>query len=114
MPTDLSPPGTGHAAGSASRKCHARSDCEDRSDPSEDAALGAGKILVSGSGSQGSNGTPNRGWAAGGLEGCGDHSERTKRRTRGRVGVPSTGASGNFVIGSVPEKIPGIAMKSEY
>src|SRR6266404_1182797 len=59
MPTDLSPPGTGHAAGSASRKCHARSDCEDRSDPSEDAALGAGKLLVSGSGAQGSNGTPN-------------------------------------------------------
>jgi ferredoxin/flavodoxin---NADP+ reductase len=27
MPTDLSPPRTRHAAGSASRKCHARSDC---------------------------------------------------------------------------------------
>src|ERR1700730_16155303 len=97
MPTDLSPPGTRHAAGSASRECHARSDCEDRSDPSEDDALGTGKILVSCSGSQGSNGTPNRGWAAGRLESCGDKSERAKGRTRGRHGVPTTGPNGNFV-----------------
>src|ERR1700688_943082 len=102
MPTDLSPPRTGYAAGSASRKCHARSDCKDRSDPSEDTALSAGKILVSRSGSHGINGTPNRGWASGGLESGGlesggDQSGRAKSRPRGRFGVPTTGANGNFV-----------------
>src|ERR1700693_1881250 len=97
MPTDLSPPGTRHAAGSASGKCHARSDFEDPRAAAADAALGAGKILVSGSGSQGSNETPNRGWAAGGLEGCGDQSEWAKGRTRGRHRVRTTGADGNFV-----------------
>src|ERR1700676_2005589 len=97
MPTDLSPPGTRHAAGSASRKCHARSDCKNRSDPSEDASLGAGKIPISVSGSHGINGTPNRGWAAGGLETGADQSGRPKSRTRGRLGVPTTSADGNFV-----------------
>src|ERR1700731_4783240 len=97
MPTDLSPPRARHAPGSASRKRHARSDCEDRSDPSEDAALGAGKILVSGSGSQGSNGTPYRGRAAGGLESGGDQSGRPKSRAHSRFGVRTTGAASNFV-----------------
>src|SRR5258708_22833891 len=81
MPADLSPPGTRHAAGSASRKCHARSNCEDRSHPSENASFGAGEILVSGSGSQGANGAPSGGRAAGGLESGGDQSGRTTSRT---------------------------------
>src|SRR5712672_3715130 len=97
MRADLSPPGTGHAAGSASRKCHARSDCQDGSDPSEDASFGAGEILVSGSGSQGGNWTPDRGWAAGRLESSGDQSGRPKNRAGSRFGVPNTGATGNFV-----------------
>src|SRR5712664_3600208 len=97
MPADLSPPGTRHAAGSASRKSHPRTDCEDRSDPSEDASSGAGEILVSDSGSQGGNGTPSRGWAAGGLESGGDQSGRPKSRAHSRFGVPTTGANGDFV-----------------
>src|SRR6267154_3020741 len=97
MPADLSPPRTRHAAGSASRKCHARSDCEDRSDASEDASLGAGKILISVSGSQGINGTRGRGGAASRLESGGDQGGRAKTRTRGWFGIPTTGANGNFV-----------------
>src|SRR6266853_4085375 len=97
MLADLSPPGTRYAAGSASGKCHARADCEDRSDPSEDAASGAGEILVSGSGSQGANGTPGRGWAAGRLESSGEQSGRPRSRARSRFGVPTTGATGDFV-----------------
>src|ERR1700746_92958 len=97
MPADLSPPGTRHAAGSASRECHARADCEDRSDPPEDASFGAGEILVSGSGSQGGNGTPNRGWAAGRLESSGDQSGRPKSRAYSRFEVRTTSATGDFV-----------------
>ena len=55
------------------------------------------KILVSGSGSQGSNGTLSRGWAAGGLEGGGDQRGRAESRTRGRLGVPTASANGNFI-----------------
>src|SRR5882762_8414760 len=97
MPADLSPAGTRHATGSTSRKCHSRANCEDRSDPSEDASFGAGEILVSGSGSQGTNGTPNRGWVAGGVESSGDQSGRPKSRARSRFGVPNTGANGDLV-----------------
>src|SRR5258706_54872 len=97
MPADLSPPGTRHAAGSASRKCHARSDCQDGSDPSEDASFGAGEILVSGSGSQGGNWTPGRGWAAGRLESSGDQRRRPKSRARSRFGEPTKAATVNFV-----------------
>src|SRR5229473_522940 len=97
MPADLSPPGTRHAAGSASRKCHSRADCEDRSDPSEDASFGAGEILVSGSGSQGGDWAPDRGWAAGWLESSGDQSGRPKSRAHIRFGAPTTGATGDFV-----------------
>src|SRR6266403_5074222 len=97
MPADLSPPGTRHAAGSAFGECHARADCEDRSDSSEDASFGAGEILVSGSGSQGDNWTPNRGWAAGGLESGRNQSGRPKSRAYSRFGAPTTGAHGDFV-----------------
>src|SRR6267143_5677592 len=97
MPADLSPAGTRHATGAASRKCHARADCEDRRDSPEDASFGAGEILVSGSGSQGDNGTPSREWAAGGLESGGNQSGRPKSRAHSRFGVPTTGANGDFV-----------------
>src|SRR5216683_2640138 len=96
MPADLSPPGTRHAAGSASRKCHARSNFEDRSHPSENASFGAGEILVSGSGSQGANGAPSGGRAAGGLESGGDQSGGPKSRTHTRFGVPTAGAPGDL------------------
>src|SRR6266850_7917683 len=97
MPAHVSAPGTRHAAGSASGECHSRADCEDRSDPPEDASSGAGEILVSDSGSQGDNGTPSRGWAAGGLESGGNQSGRPKSRAYSRFGVPTTGAHGDFV-----------------
>src|ERR1700730_7080845 len=97
MPANLSPPGTRHAAGSASRKSHAGAECEDRSDSSEDASFGAGEILVSGSGSQGDNWTPSRGWAADRLESSGNRSGRPKSRGHSPFGVPTTGANGDFV-----------------
>jgi ferredoxin/flavodoxin---NADP+ reductase len=56
-----------------------------------------GKIPISRPGSQGGNGTPCRGRAASGLKSCGDESGRGKSRTRGRLGVPTASANGNFV-----------------
>src|ERR1700692_1586107 len=97
MLADLSTPGTRHAASSASQKCHTRTDCEDRSDPPEDATSGAGERLVSGSGSHRGNWAPNRGWAAGWLESSGDHSGRPKSKAHHRFGVRTSGANGDFV-----------------
>src|ERR1700677_4416299 len=97
MPADLSPPGTRHATGSASRKCHLRADYEDTSHPQENASFGAGEIFVSVSGSQDDDGTSNRGWTAGGLESSGDQSGRPRNRAHSGFGVSTTGAHGDFV-----------------
>src|SRR6267154_576318 len=97
MPTNLSPPGTRLAAGTASRKSHSRADCEDRSNPSEDASFGAREILVSGSGSHAANGAPSREWADRRFESSGNQSGRPKSRTHSRFGVRNTGAPGDFV-----------------